>query len=31
MAEINLEYSRLDFRSIKLDDVNEYETWICGV
>ena len=30
MAEINLEYSRLGFEYM-LDDVNEYEAWICGV
>jgi CopG family transcriptional regulator/antitoxin EndoAI len=30
MAEINLEYSRLGFEYV-LDDVNEYEAWICGV
>ena len=30
MAEINLEYSKLGFEYM-LDDVNEYEAWICGV
>ena len=30
MAEINLEYSRLGSEYM-LDDVNEYEAWICGV
>ena len=30
MAEINLEYSRLGFEYM-LDDVNDYEAWICGV
>lgn len=30
MAEINLEYSKLGFEYL-LDDVNEYEAWICGV
>lgn len=30
MAEINLEYSNLGFEYM-LDDVNEYEAWICGV
>jgi len=30
MAEINLEYSILGFEYM-LDDVNEYEAWICGV
>lgn len=30
MGEINLEYSRLGFEYL-LDDVNEYEAWICGV
>ena len=30
MAEINLEYSGLGFEYL-LDDVNEYEAWICGV
>ena len=30
MVEINLEYSRLGFEYM-LDDVNEYEAWICGV
>jgi CopG family transcriptional regulator/antitoxin EndoAI len=30
MAEINLEYSELGFEYM-LDDVNEYEAWICGV
>ena len=30
MAEINLEYSKLGSEYV-LDDVNEYEAWICGV
>jgi CopG family transcriptional regulator/antitoxin EndoAI len=30
MAEINLEYAKLGFEYM-LDDVNEYEAWICGV
>ena len=30
MAKINLEYSTLGFEYM-LDDVNEYEAWICGV
>ena len=30
MAEINLEYSKEGFEYM-LDDVNEYEAWICGV
>ena len=30
MAEINLEYSMIDSEYM-LDDVNEYEAWICGV
>lgn len=30
MAEINLEYSKLGFEYM-LDDVSEYEAWICGV
>lgn len=30
MAEINLEYSKIGFEYM-LDDVNEYEAWICGV
>ena len=30
MAEINLEYSKLGFEYM-LDDVNDYEAWICGV
>lgn len=30
MAEINLEYSKLGSEYM-LDDVNEYEAWICGV
>ena len=30
MAEINLEYSKVGFEYM-LDDVNEYEAWICGV
>ncbi|NOW06775.1 hypothetical protein [Clostridium beijerinckii] len=30
MAEINLEYSKLGFEYM-LEDVNEYEAWICGV
>lgn len=30
MAEINLEYSMLGSEYM-LDDVNEYEAWICGV
>ena len=30
MSEINLEYSKLGFEYM-LDDVNEYEAWICGV
>lgn len=30
MAEINLEYSKLGIEYM-LDDVNEYEAWICGV
>lgn len=30
MADINLEYSKLGFEYM-LDDVNEYEAWICGV
>jgi len=30
MAEINLEYSKLGSEYM-LEDVNEYEAWICGV
>lgn len=30
MAQINLEYSKCGFECM-LDDVNEYEAWICGV
>lgn len=30
MSEINLEYSNLGLEYM-LDDVNEYEAWICGV
>ena len=30
MAEINLEYSMIGSEYM-LDDVNEYEAWICGV
>ena len=30
MAEINLEYSKMGLEYM-LDDVNEYEAWICGV
>ena len=30
MAEINLEYSMMGSEYM-LDDVNEYEAWICGV
>lgn len=30
MAEINLEYSMIGSEYV-LDDVNEYEAWICGV
>lgn len=30
MAEINLEYSIIGSEYM-LDDVNEYEAWICGV
>ncbi|AQR97943.1 hypothetical protein [Clostridium saccharoperbutylacetonicum] len=30
MAEIDLEYSKLGIEYL-LDDVNEYEAWICGV
>ena len=30
MAEINLEYSMVGSEYM-LDDVNEYEAWICGV
>lgn len=29
MAEINLEYSTMGLEYM-LDDVNEYEAWICG-
>ena len=30
MAKINLEYSQVDSEYM-LDDVDEYEAWICGV
>ncbi|SFD21386.1 hypothetical protein [Clostridium uliginosum] len=30
MAELNLELSKLGFEKM-LNDVNEYETWLCGV
>lgn len=30
MAKINLEYSQIDSEYM-LDDVDEYEAWICGV